>query len=133
MFEAASLQQLPRNSGDGALYERLKIGDLPYLEGYSREFNNLLKVCFCCTLITIRTFHFYFLSFLELFLLLHFFLPLQLFISFSVCLFILFLFSLLNPLFSLSLSISPRLLHSFFIFLPLSLCLYYIPKVLLLP
>jgi len=43
MFEAASLQQLPRNSGDGALYERLKIGDLPYLEGYSREFNNLLK------------------------------------------------------------------------------------------
>ena len=43
IFEAASLQYLPRNSGDGPLYERLKNGDLPYLEGYSREFNNLLK------------------------------------------------------------------------------------------
>jgi len=43
MFAAASLQPLPRNSSDGPLYERLKSGDLPYLDNYSKEFNNLLK------------------------------------------------------------------------------------------
>lgn len=45
MFEAASLQKIPKNSNEGAeLFYRIQEGDLPYLERYSREFNELLRV-----------------------------------------------------------------------------------------
>jgi wee1-like protein kinase len=43
VFEAASLRTLPRNSQDDPDYEKLKRGELPYLNQYSREFNLLLK------------------------------------------------------------------------------------------
>ena len=33
-----------RNSQDDPDYEKLKRGELPYLDQYSREFNQLLKV-----------------------------------------------------------------------------------------
>jgi len=46
LYEAASLQELPKNSIDDPMYERLKSGDLPFIEGYSKEFNQLLKVIF---------------------------------------------------------------------------------------
>ena len=42
LFEAASLQTLPRNSFDGELYEDIRAGRLPYLPKYSKKFNNLL-------------------------------------------------------------------------------------------
>ena len=44
LFEAASLRELPKNSLEDLEYENLKAGQLPYLEGYSKDFNNLLKV-----------------------------------------------------------------------------------------
>ena len=45
IFAAASLKELPKNSmDDPILYDRLKRGDLPYLEEYSKEFNQLLRV-----------------------------------------------------------------------------------------
>lgn len=44
LYEAASLQELPKNSFDDPMYERLKAGDLPFVEGFSKEFNQLLKV-----------------------------------------------------------------------------------------
>ena len=44
LYEAASLQELPKNSLEDSMYERLKGGDLPFIEGYSKEFNQLLKV-----------------------------------------------------------------------------------------
>ena len=50
LFEAASLRELPKNSLEDMEYEKLKSGQLPYLDGYSKDFNNLLKVnyfCFC--------------------------------------------------------------------------------------
>jgi wee1-like protein kinase len=43
LFEAASLMDLPKNSLEDSMYENLKAGQLPYLEGYSKDFNNLLK------------------------------------------------------------------------------------------
>jgi len=43
LFEAASLQPLPRNSEDGPSYEKLKQGVLPYLPNYSKKFNSLLR------------------------------------------------------------------------------------------
>jgi len=43
MFEAASLQRLPRNSEDSPDYEKLKRGILPPLPNYSREFSSLLR------------------------------------------------------------------------------------------
>merc|ERR1719219_541060 len=43
LFEAASLRELPKNSLEDLEYENLKAGQLPYLEGYSKDFNNLLK------------------------------------------------------------------------------------------
>jgi len=45
LYEAASLQEIPKNSFDDLMYERLKAGDLPFIEGFSKEFNQLLKVC----------------------------------------------------------------------------------------
>ena len=44
LFEAASLRELPKNSLEDVEYEKLKSGQLPYLDGYSKDFNNLLKV-----------------------------------------------------------------------------------------
>jgi len=43
LFEAASLRELPKNSLEDVEYEKLKSGQLPYLDGYSKDFNNLLK------------------------------------------------------------------------------------------
>ena len=43
LFEAASLQQLPKNSVDSGLYEELRRGELPHLPRYSRRFNSLLQ------------------------------------------------------------------------------------------
>jgi len=43
LFEAASLKELPKNSLEDLEYEKLKSGQLPYLDGYSKDFNNLLK------------------------------------------------------------------------------------------
>jgi wee1-like protein kinase len=43
LFEAASLRELPKNSLEDMEYEKLKSGQLPYLDGYSKDFNNLLK------------------------------------------------------------------------------------------
>lgn len=47
LFECASLLHIPKNSGekDGDFFEQLQRGELPYLERYSRDFNELLKVC----------------------------------------------------------------------------------------
>ena len=47
LFEAASLQTLPRNSFDGELYEDIRSGRLPYLSNYSKKFNNLLASMVC--------------------------------------------------------------------------------------
>ena len=44
LYEAASLQELPKNSLEDPMYERIKSGDLPFIEGYSKEFNQMLKV-----------------------------------------------------------------------------------------
>ena len=44
LYEAASLQDLPKNSLEDPMYECFKGGNLPFLEGYSKEFNQLLKV-----------------------------------------------------------------------------------------
>ena len=44
IYEAASLKKLPKNSLEDPSYERIKAGDLPHVEGYSKEFNSLLKV-----------------------------------------------------------------------------------------
>jgi len=43
VFEAACLRPLPKNSLDDPNYENIKRGDLPYLERYSRDFNNLIR------------------------------------------------------------------------------------------
>ena len=43
IFEAASLEVLPKNSFEGDLYEPIKKGELPYLPNYSKKFNNLLS------------------------------------------------------------------------------------------
>ena len=43
LYEAASLKDLPKNSLEDQEYEKLKAGQLPYLDGYSKDFNNLLK------------------------------------------------------------------------------------------
>jgi serine/threonine protein kinase len=50
LYEAASLQELPKNSLEDSMYERIKSGDLPFVEGYSKEFNQLLKVNYSCHL-----------------------------------------------------------------------------------
>ncbi len=47
LYEAASLMELPKNSLEDPMYERIKSGDLPFVEGYSKEFNQILKVTFC--------------------------------------------------------------------------------------
>lgn len=46
LYEAASLKELPKNSLEDPEYEKIKAGDLPYLDGYSKDFNALLKVIF---------------------------------------------------------------------------------------
>ena len=43
LFEAASLQQLPKNSFDSGLYSELRRGELPHLPRYSRRLNSLLQ------------------------------------------------------------------------------------------
>ena len=43
LFEAASLQNLPKNSFEDSLYENIRRGELPYLANYSKRFNNILK------------------------------------------------------------------------------------------
>ena len=43
LFEAASLQTLPKNSFEGDLYEEIRRGELPYLANYSKRFNNMLS------------------------------------------------------------------------------------------
>ena len=53
LFEAASLRELPKNSLEDVEYEKLKSGQLPYLDGYSKDFNNLLKVIFVLFLLLI--------------------------------------------------------------------------------
>ena len=45
LYEAASLRDLPKNSLEDPEYEKLKAGQLPYLDSYSKDFNALLKVC----------------------------------------------------------------------------------------
>ena len=44
LYEAASLMEMPKNSLEDLMYERIKSGDLPFVEGYSKEFNLLIKV-----------------------------------------------------------------------------------------
>lgn len=44
VYEAASLKRLPRNSLDDPVYERIKRGELDYLDQYSRDFNSLLRL-----------------------------------------------------------------------------------------
>ena len=44
MYEAASLVDLPKNSLENPMYEHYKAGLLPSIEGYSNEFNLLIKV-----------------------------------------------------------------------------------------
>merc|ERR1719203_729890 len=44
VFEAACLRPLPKNSLDDPDYEKIKRGDLPYLNRYSREFNSLVRI-----------------------------------------------------------------------------------------
>ena len=44
MYEAASLKVLPKNSLEDTSYENIKSGDIPQIEGYSKEFNTLIKV-----------------------------------------------------------------------------------------
>lgn len=43
LYEAASLRELPKNSLEDPAYERIKSGDLPEVEGYSKDFNTLLR------------------------------------------------------------------------------------------
>jgi len=45
LYEAASLQPLPKNSEDeeGSLYKEIRQGKLPYLDNYSKRFNNILR------------------------------------------------------------------------------------------
>merc|ERR1740129_1397442 len=45
LYEAASLQPLPKNSEDeeGILYKEIRQGKLPYLDNYSKKFNNILR------------------------------------------------------------------------------------------
>ena len=43
IYEAASLQVLPRNSLDDPNYENIKRGKLQYLHWYSEDFNNLIS------------------------------------------------------------------------------------------
>lgn len=43
VFEAACLRPLPKNSLDDPNYENIKRGELPFLDRYSRDFNNLVK------------------------------------------------------------------------------------------
>ena len=43
LYEAASLDHLPRNSEDSPNYEKLKQGFLPYLPNYSKEIFSLLR------------------------------------------------------------------------------------------
>merc|ERR1712059_61831 len=42
IYEAASLQKLPKNSFEGAEYSELKAGKVPYLPEYSEKLNRLL-------------------------------------------------------------------------------------------
>ena len=44
LFEAASLRELPKNSLEDIEYSDFKAGKLPYLDYYSKDFNNILKV-----------------------------------------------------------------------------------------
>ena len=44
LYEAASLTVLPKNSLEDPSYEKIKSGDVPSIEGYSKEFNSLIKV-----------------------------------------------------------------------------------------
>ncbi len=50
LYEAACLKELPKNSLEDPSYENIKSGNLPYVHGYSKDFNNLLKVCKCSNL-----------------------------------------------------------------------------------
>ena len=43
MYEAASLNPLPKNSYDDPSYEKFRRGKIPYLSGYSAKFNNLIS------------------------------------------------------------------------------------------
>jgi len=43
LYEAASLKNLPKNSFDDPEYEKIRNGNLPYLNQYSREFNSLIS------------------------------------------------------------------------------------------
>ena len=44
IYEAASLRKLPKNSLEDPSYESIKSGDITPIDGYSKEFNSLLKV-----------------------------------------------------------------------------------------
>ena len=44
IYEAASLRKLPKNSLEDPSYESIKSGDIASIEGYSKEFNALIKV-----------------------------------------------------------------------------------------
>ena len=44
IYEAASLITLPKNSLEDPSYENIKSGNIPPIEGYSKEFNSLIKV-----------------------------------------------------------------------------------------
>ena len=45
LYEAASLIALPKNSLEDPSYEQIKSGNVSPIEGYSKEFNSLIKVC----------------------------------------------------------------------------------------
>jgi serine/threonine protein kinase len=47
LFECATLTEMPKNSMEDPMFERLQEGRLPYLPRYSKEFNALLKVRSC--------------------------------------------------------------------------------------
>jgi serine/threonine protein kinase len=53
LYECATLTDLPKNSMEDPIYERLKAGDLPLMPGYSKEFNQLIQVTFLPIAITV--------------------------------------------------------------------------------
>ena len=44
LYECATLSSLPKNSEDDPIYEKFRSGNVPYINSYSKEFNQLIKV-----------------------------------------------------------------------------------------
>lgn len=48
LFECATLINLPKNSEDDPVYQKIRSGQVPHIPGYSKEFNQLVKVSLAC-------------------------------------------------------------------------------------